>query len=374
MSDYPNPEMLILAREVRGMTQTQLSKMSKISQSYLSLYETGERLIPRPDIEILAGVLQFPTSFFYQSGEQHLAESGEFFHRMASSIPIGTLNRIHAQLNIFRLNTEKLLEDVPVNHPRNMVQFDVREFGGDIESIAAAVRATWNISPGAIKNLTRRLEDAYVFVHAFDFNTPKLDETTQWVDGMPPIMLVNKKAPGDRLRFSIAHALGHLVLHHGLQPYKAMETEADRFAAAFLMPFDEIRAELKPITIQHLLQLKVRWQVSLQALIVRAKDVGLINETRYKSLFEQLSRAGYRKNEPVVIEPERPILFNKLIDYHQNKKKLTIAQLANKACVLEHDFRNWYLPESPSFDFVPKPDPSMVFDLDEDDDILSNSS
>jgi Zn-dependent peptidase ImmA (M78 family) len=346
-----NAEMLILAREVRGYNQSGLAELSGINQGRISEYEGGKP-IPDYDLEVFAKTLEFPVKFFYQVAEQKSSENGEIFHRKRRTLSVATLNRIHAQLNLFRINTEALLEEVKPNPLYNIPHYDVRRHGGDIELIADMVRQYWGMSPGPVKYLMPRLENANILIHVHDFETDLMDETVQWHEPTPPIMLVNRNSPGDRLRFSLAHALGHLVMHHNVSPYEEMEAEADKFASGFLMPAKVIEYELYPVTIEKLIQVKATWKVSIQALIRRSKDIGLINETKYKSLMQTLSRAGYRKSEPFPIPPERPTLFRKLLDYLMIEKKQDIPKLAGKVAISETDFRKWYTPDLPEFQIL----------------------
>jgi hypothetical protein len=140
------------------------------------------------------------------------------------------------------------------------------------------------------------------------------------------VIVVAGEAPGDRLRFSVAHELGHLILHreHG-ESEKEMDDEADRFASEFLLPEEPMRHELiPPITLTGLAQLKPRWKVSIQALIRRARDLEIITERQYKYLFQKLSKHGWRKQEPanLAVPVEKPrairqmaeLLYGKPID------------------------------------------------------------
>ena len=106
-------------------------------------------------------------------------------------------------------------------------------------------------------------------------------------------------AGGDRQRFTLAHEICHLVLHSRRRHVKNPEAEANRFAAALLVPrnrAEEMFAE--EVTLGDLRQMKVRWGISIQALIMRAANLALMDEKRKASLFKQLSSRGWRKNEP----------------------------------------------------------------------------
>jgi len=343
MNTQANPEMLILARQIRGMTQKKLAEISGVDQGTISKYEGGIKPMLEHDLKAIAKSLGFPAEFFYRPGNRIGPESGEIFHRKQRSLPAEQLSLIHAQLDMLRLNVENLLEEVNLDSPFKIPCYNVREFNGDIEAIAEIVRAAWKIPPGPISNLMKVLEDASCIIHTCDFGTNQIDETVQWIEPLPPVILVNSRAPGDRLRFTLAHSLGHLVLHHDSLPYSEMENEADQFAAAFLMPARDIEPELDPVTIEHMLQLKPTWKVSIQALIHRARDIGKIDDRRYTSLFQMLSRAGYRRIEPFPLPREAPTLFKRLIDHYQKRRGHSPKDIARLLAISEDDFGDWYL-------------------------------
>ncbi len=341
-----NPEMLILAREVRGITQKQLAELSGIDQGSVSRYEGGIKSISDHDLKLISEALHFPTGFFFRRGERRGPETGELFHRKLRSVTAKEQTPIDARLNMLRLDAETYLEVADIESPFKIPSYTPSDFDGDIDAIAASVRAAWNISSGPIRSVVQTLEDAFCIIQVWDFGIDQSDETVQWVEPMTPVMLVNKRSSGDRLRYSMTHALGHLVMHHNKPPYEEMEDEANQFAAAFLMPAEDIASELEPVTIEHLLQLKPAWKVSVQALIRRAKDLGVINERRYTSLFQMLSRMGYRKKEPFPIPVEKPTLLPKLMDLYRKELNYSISELAEVIHIHENDLERWYLPNS----------------------------
>ncbi|EUA32506.1 hypothetical protein I552_9755 [Mycobacterium xenopi 3993] len=111
---------------------------------------------------------------------------------------------------------------------------------------------------GPVVNLTRWMEAAGCLVFEEDFGTQRIDGLSQWVDDHP-IILINANAAPDRKRLTKAHELGHLVLHSN-GPTDQMEDEANRFAAEFLMPADEIRHELRRLDLGKLRDLKREWE------------------------------------------------------------------------------------------------------------------
>ena len=333
--------MLTLAREIRGMTQTELAKKSGIRQAKISRYEGNISQVNSDHLRVLARSLDFPEEFFLQVGQKFGAESTEIFHRRRSNVPARDLKRIDGLVNLQRIGSAWLLQAFQQVDAFEIPTFSTEDFE-DVSEIAGAVRSFWKMPTGPVKNLITLLEKASCLVFTADFKVDKIDEVTQWIPPSPPIILVNSAAPADRVRFSLAHALGHLVMHRSIPPYKEMEKEADQFAANFLMPEHDIVDDFQPVTIQHMLELKQVWRVSMQALIYRAKDLGIITERRFTSLFQQLSRLGYRKQEPFPIPREEPQLVKILLNKHKSQLGYTDKELAQLLRIRVEDLYRWY--------------------------------
>lgn len=335
-----NYEMITLARQSRGLTQSELAHRLGTSQGHLSKMEAGTLPISAETVEALSRVLDYPASFFMQNDRIFGASTSEFFHRKRSSIPAKVLDKIHAQLNIRRMHVARLMRstDVPISVPK----FDPDEFHGDVEEIARAVRAMWQLPRGPVKNIVQAIEDAGGIVIRMRFDTAKVDAVSWWTPGDPPIFAVNETMPADRERLTLGHELGHLVMHNAVRP--DMEDEANRFAAAFLMPAEDIRSQLRGASMQSLAGLKVHWRVSMQALLVQAERTGAIPPGRAKSLWIQISRAGYRTREPAELDfpKEETSLLSELVGLHVSDLKYDAAQLSGLLNVHEHELAASY--------------------------------
>ena len=124
--------------------------------------------------------------------------------------------------------------------------------------------------------MTQWLEAAGCLIIAEDLGTSRVDGLSQWIDDYP-IIMVNSSAPTDRFRLTVAHELGHMVLHSAFPALNDMESEANAFAAEFLMPEDVIRPQLRNLKIGRLLDLKREYGVSMQALVERAYHLSLLS-------------------------------------------------------------------------------------------------
>ena len=251
---------------------------------------------------------------------------------------------IHAQMNIRRMHLSKLLQAVNIKSNR-IPHMDIGEYGGNIERIALEVRASWLLPAGPVKNLTATLESVGAVIIQCDFRTRKLDAIGQCVPGFPPIIFVNIDVPGDRLRFTLAHELGHLIMHN--LPCVDMEKEADRFAAEFLMPSKDIRPSLSQLSLSKLANLKIYWKVSMAALLYRAKDLKKITERQYRYFCMQMSKAGYRTREPIEwdVKSEKPKVLDEIIEIFQNELKYSVSDLSNVLKQKESEFRLTYLKQ-----------------------------
>nr|WP_275691622.1 ImmA/IrrE family metallo-endopeptidase [Mycolicibacterium sphagni] len=185
----------------------------------------------------------------------------------------------------------------------------------EVEALAAATRQLIGVrSDKVINNVTRCIERLGILVTGL----PAWDPNAR-IDGIssprrteePFVAALDLDKPGDRLRFSAAHELGHILVHTESKPLsrEARETEADTFASAFLLPREAMLEELSPtLTLAGYSRIKARWGVSMQAVIRRSFDLDVIDRDRYRSLQIQISSRGWRKDEPVDIPKETPAI------------------------------------------------------------------
>ena len=131
-------------------------------------------------------------------------------------------------------------------------------------------------------------------------------------EGLPPLFFMNRDVPGDRFRFSLAHELGHMILHSIPDDETKIEDQAHRFAAAFLMPSAEIKPYLVAPKLSSLARVKAFWKVSIKALIKRAHDLHLITDNQYRWLNVQYSKA-FKTGEPIPVERERPSRLREMV-------------------------------------------------------------
>jgi Zn-dependent peptidase ImmA (M78 family) len=185
----------------------------------------------------------------------------------------------------------------------------------DPETAAEVVRARWGLGVAPLGNLVWLLEAHGVRVFSLATDCAAVDAFSfAW--HQRPYVLLNTTKSGERGRFDAAHELGHLVLHsdHRLPHGPDAEQEANRFAAAFLMPRASVAAAgLANAASDQILAAKHTWQVAAIALTYRLHELDLLTDWGYRTACVDLARRGYRTGEPGGIPRESSQLLGKVL-------------------------------------------------------------
>lgn len=337
-----NPKMIALARESRGLSQLELAEKLSLSASHMSRIEQDFIEVGEHHLKSISTVLNYPEGFFYETGE-NLPPALAL--RKRNIVAQKVLLPVEAQVNIYRLNLEKLL--TAISHSDiNLPILDIEKLGSPAEA-ARKLRKLWKIEKGAINNLTQVLEENGLFLVNFDFNTERVDGMSILASSKFPIVFSNKRSLGDRQRFTLAYELGHLVMHLQTNPTftRDISHEANEFAAEFLMPEKDIKGDFKDgVTLNILADLKRKWKLSMQALLYRANDIGVITDNQKRYLINQFNSMNIRRREPAELDipRENPMKLRDMITNYKNKQKLNVKQLALFFNLNEDEFLSKY--------------------------------
>lgn len=315
-------ERLKKARLFRGKTLTELSAITDISKQSLSLYENnGTRPDPERGMKI-STVLQFPYEFFLQEDKCETSTEVTYFRSLASATKMDRIMQ-NVKLEFVAKIYEVLLDyvDFPIiNLPDIDFQGNYDELDeadsiaelGEIERIATQVRQYWNLGDEPIPNLQFVLEENGIIVTGFDTGESKIDAFSQrTVLGNNSIYFVavdQGTKPEGRIRFDIAHELGHILLHPwsesleliSREEFKSRETQANIFASALLLPRNSFGRDVKayPTDLKYYLWLKKKWKSSVQSMVYRSHQLRIITDNQYQYMMRQISKNGWRKKEP----------------------------------------------------------------------------
>lgn len=346
---HANSAMLRLARQRQGFQQTDAAQQLGIEQSLLSRMENGLVEVREEVVLRAERVYGLPKSFFFLTDPILGAPvSVHPMWRRKTDVTVREMDTIVAELNIRLIHLRRLLEGVEFAHSNNVPTLDLEDYV-DPEQIAALVRAHWRVPSGPMKDLTTLVERAGVLVSHSSLGGTSISGVTFSGPDTPPLIVLNSKQPADRLRFTLAHELGHLVMHRFPSP--AMEQEANEFAAALLMPADDIRPYFKgrKIDLALLASLKPEWKVAMQALLMRASSLECLTKNQAQYLWKQISARRLRLREPPELDfaPEQPTVVATMLRVHRDNMGYSINELAKLLHVYEGDVRSMYSFDDP---------------------------
>ncbi|WP_026163631.1 helix-turn-helix domain-containing protein [Kribbella catacumbae] len=297
-----DPLRLALARRLRGLRRTELADLIRVTPAAVSQFERGQSRPTLPLVAAMSLALGVPAEFF---------TLGRSLQPGSASSPHFRSLRTTSQLQRDRaLAFAELAADVltaleqHVELPHLLLP-DLRAPEApdlaDLAKLAAEARAFFELKPGPVPHVVRMLEAAGVLVLRLPEISQSVDAFSAHLPTRPVVLLNPAKGDAARARFDSAHELAHLVMHYDATPgSRIVEKEADSFAAEFLMPADEIIEELpRRLDWEKLHQLKLRWGVSLKALVYRAHHLGVLTPNAYRRGMQQLNEWGYPEPGPL---------------------------------------------------------------------------
>lgn len=328
------------ARLLRGVSQTSLAKSLGLTQGAISQIESGRMSPSSEQIDAIADVTNLPISFF-DAVPPDLPPITLRFRKQSRASASDTNRATQLIAEAYRIVWTLVHERDGYLPPSLPLATDQVLTDDEIERFAAATRTTLGLDESSpIRHITRALERGGIVVAPLSLSDEEDHAETVghfgascWPGpGDPALIGYFHGAAGDRQRFTLAHEVGHLVLHSRRTFVADPEGEANRFAGSILVPpmaYEEFVGNAAP-TLRDFARMKAKWGVSIQGLIMRGSHLGLIDESRKTSLFKQISARGYRKNEPVTVRPEEPMLFAKLIESRYGSAKNVYMTAAPK--------------------------------------------
>lgn len=332
------------ARLLFGLTQHDLARAGGVSQSLISYVEKGQKEATDDLLDSIAHALSTPRSFFDVIPEAIPLDSLRFRKNSTASqrdTRRATTLFSEAYRVAVRLVAEVGYHTPSLPQPRGEIGEDA------IEDLAKETRAALRVSLDApIPHVTRALERAGITVAPIvlpdlepieDAVLPGHFGLSYWAGpGEGALIGFFPGSKPDRDRFTLAHEVGHIVLHTHRSSADP-EGEANRFASAFLLPRDRaVEVFDRRLVLSDFARLKAIWGMSIQAIIMRGGHLGFIGPDRKRSLFTQLTARGWRRDEPVIVHPEEPMLFWRLLSarFGQSPYQRAVDALAIPAVIL----------------------------------------
>ncbi|QBE49595.1 XRE family transcriptional regulator [Leucobacter triazinivorans] len=313
-------------RAALGLSQSELADRAGIAAGTMSMIENDRISATAEAIEALSTVLDCSPDYLRRDNGDLLA--GRPWLRAYADAPSRTVESVVADSSTAidaaqRLDLRFVPDVLPIfsGDPNN---------DADIEEFTAQVRVAAGLGEDdVVKNMVRTAERLGCVVLPMESELGRHLGMSNRVDGTAVIRVARSNdgsthyVPGDRQRFTVAHELGHLVMHFEQRPPDSaveaarIEKQAHRFAAAFLAPADPLIDDLNRIggrvTLSALAQLKEAWGVAIKALVVRFQHLGVIEQDHARSLYKQISARRWNKSEPVHVPNEESVWLAKAL-------------------------------------------------------------
>ncbi|HEY0454129.1 XRE family transcriptional regulator [Actinophytocola sp.] len=310
------PARLTMARELSGLRKRELAVLIERTAAAVSQYELGQS---RPSAEVLtrcARALEVPVGFFAAGRPQLRLDTTQAHFRSLRATTAVQRQQALAHVELLWEITDQL--DQVIELPPVDLGLPLGIPHGDVVRTARTIRKAWDLPTGPVVHLVRNLEARGIVVAGMPaVDSVAIDAFSAALHGRPMIALSDKGNPMRR-RFSVAHELGHLLLHPDPAPGSAQhERQANAFAAELLMPAAEIRPLLPtPVDIPALKQTADAYGVSVEALLYRGKDLAAYADSTVRRTMATLSALGWRTHEPVHADyaGEQPALLRRAVE------------------------------------------------------------
>jgi Zn-dependent peptidase ImmA (M78 family)/DNA-binding XRE family transcriptional regulator len=335
-----DPTRLTLARRLAGLTKRDLAERLQISAPAITQFEAGQTTPRRPLLAQLGLVLGYPVAYFLRpEGRRAGRVDTRSFFRSLRTTRQWERDRAEALAEhvadlIALIGEEIELPELRLPECAWITSAAVRD---DVEQAAELVRREWELPPGPVGHVVRELEAHGIFVCRFGDQESRVDAFSRWLDDVPLVVLWASKNDKARSRFDASHELGHLVMHPDPEAANpVLERQAHAFAAAFLLPAEQIEQELprrppRPADWDDLFATRRHWGVSIAALFRRAHDLGTLSEASFRRSMMQLSKRGMRRDEGDDLgPPERPRLLVQAVDAFADAQRVELDGIADR--------------------------------------------
>jgi Zn-dependent peptidase ImmA (M78 family)/DNA-binding XRE family transcriptional regulator len=352
-----NGKSLTNIRILHDMSRSQLAEKVGVTEQAIWQYENGYTFPKLEVVNKLKTIFKVKGPYFYQPDLLNKVDMNNIQIQNIAyrSETINSLSKSQSELMHVRFIDAFLKKiEQKINYPKNLLlelRRDVVIFLKNnsemdrelqIKYIAELARERIGLGEGSNKNLLFLLEKAGAFIFEKEIGD-KIDAYSLWTEeDRAYIILGSVKKSAVRRNFDLAHELGHLLLHYKVEftmldkkSYKTIEDEANSFAAEFLLPENEFRKDCEGIAKvsnpDAYIDIKEKWNVSLQAIAVRAFKLNLINYQQYRYYYMLINKKGYKIQEPLddKISIERPMKIKSILQLLFKNNIYSLSSLMN---------------------------------------------
>lgn len=356
-ADLFDPARLTQARHAKGWTKRHLAEQVEITPTAVGQFEAG---VTRPRPALLAQfaqVLDVTPAFFIAGRARAAVDAVSTHFRSLRSMRVYERDQavtfagqvwelahaLEQHIHLPELDLPGITGVSADTCPGpgaaagDRTGADVLATSGRASATAQQVRQEWGLGDRPVAHLVRLLEAHGVLVALLPFNDARrVDAFSTAATPRPVVVLTAEKDNVYRHRFTAAHELGHLLLHHDAAPGDpAHEREADAFAAELLLPRLRLLKELPArLDLPRLLTLQHSWGVSVEALLYRGRELAVYSEATHRRgrvKVHDLRARGLLPAVPLRDYPgEQPLLLRRAFDTSAEHAGVTLHSLAAK--------------------------------------------
>lgn len=305
------PERLRDIRLFNGYTLEMVAEKIGVTKQAVSKYEAG-KTIPATDTLLKILDLYGIKQDYLTNQRNLLSDHSIVFYRTVKTTTAKRKEVAEVYLKWFSEIITVIDGMYPMRKP------DLPQISPDlsISEKAELLRKYWNLGEDVVDDMVSLLEKHGFGLFSVEWEDEKIDGFSQMIDSRPIIVINEKRGTKQRRQFSVAHELGHLILHRNVKEITDVEEkEADEFAGCFLMPERRIQADLVRNSADFFVELSGKWRVSPQALVERCRNLGLLgrneeeNEARRHNLYQKLNRKVTEEDSDVVCSVRAALEF-----------------------------------------------------------------
>ena len=330
------------ARLYRGYTSEDIAKYIGITRQAFSKYENENINLSLENVLKISEILRFPIDYFFQNEYKNNLEVKTTYFRSLLSTNKRERNAQIAKMQYLSIYYSILSEYV--EFPELNILDDITT--DNVEIISSNLRNKWGLGNKPIKNIINIIERNGIIVTKYVTDTSNIDAFSTLIklnDKKLYFIAINKYTnSATRIHFDIAHELGHILLDEwnedieniSREEFKNKEKRANEFASAFLLPADEFKKDvlLYPNNLDYYKELKKKWNVSISAMIYRARTLEIITQYQFQNLFRKMNYKNMLKEEPLdnILTTSEPSLLNDAIDILLDNDVFTKQELLDE--------------------------------------------
>lgn len=334
------PVRIRKARIMAGYSMQEIATLLGITRQSISQYELGRAKPSDSTIIKLSELTHLPISYFSKPPGLSGTKGAVFFRKSNKNVTKKQWEAIDekSELLIEIYNQISEFIDFPkVNLP--IIPYDINQEISleEMDDIAQQVRSSFDIPDGPIEFLVDVLHKNGIMIANIGVDNRKIDAFSVWRNGLPFIFLGDEKS-SVRTRFDLAHELGHLLLHNQFEQndlsgkiLEKLESEANRFASAFLLQTKTFFNESITTSLDRLLILKKKWKVSVSAMIHKLEDFGYYSTNQSTYIKRQMTKRNMWRKEPYddIANYEKPYLAGDALKMLVDANMISKSEIIN---------------------------------------------